>query len=58
MVGGYRELIYLQSDFMIDIGYILYFFIKKKKGDLIFQLELGMGFVGIMYVGMWEFEVL
>jgi len=30
---------------------------KKKKGDSTSQLELGVGPVGIMHAGTWEFEV-
>lgn len=30
---------------------------KKKKGDSTSQLELGVGLVGIMQAGTWEFEV-
>lgn len=48
---------------MIDTGYILslslfYSFSEKKKGgDSTSQLELGVGPVGIMHAGTWEFEV-
>ena len=30
---------------------------KKKKSDSTSQLELGVGPVGIMHAGTWEFEV-
>lgn len=48
---------------MIDTGYRLSlslfdsFSEKKKKGDSTYQLELGVGLVGIMQAGTWEFEV-
>jgi len=47
---------------MIDTGYrlslsLFYSFFEKKKGDSTSQLELGVGPVGIMHAGTWEFEV-
>jgi hypothetical protein len=50
---------------MIDTGYRLSLSLfdsfsenkKKKKGDSTSQLELGVGLVGIMQAGTWEFEV-
>lgn len=47
---------------MIDTGYRLSLslfdsFSEKKKGDSTSQLELGVGLVGIMQAGTWEFEV-
>lgn len=48
---------------MIDTGYRLslsffYSFSEnEKKGDSTSQLELGVGPVGIMRAGTWEFEV-
>lgn len=45
---------------MIDTGYVLSLFfliVRFKKGDSTSQLELGMGLVGIMHAGTWEFEV-
>jgi len=46
---------------MIDTGYVLSLFFSivrlKKKGDSTSQLELGMGPLGIMHAGTWEFEV-
>lgn len=48
---------------MIDTGYRVFlslfygFSEKKKKGDSTSQLELGVGPIGIMHAGTWEFEV-
>lgn len=38
--------------------YLSFFLVRlKKKGDSTSKLELGMGPVGIMHAGTWEFEV-